>query len=294
MSIKGIDVSAYQSSTPNLSGADFCFIKATEGTGYTNPHMSAQAAHARAAGLVVGFYHFLHGGNVAAQAAYFVKQAASQEGDVLWLDWEDSSATSADKDAFIREVQRLRGATHRVGLYCNTSYWTSRDKSSFYGDALWIAVYNGRPGNPGIKAAWSFHQYTDRPVDTSVSTFASRAALKAWASKSPAPVKPAPKPVPAKPSVSLSKLLHAAKTDPKAKQGHQTYAAGVKLVEAALKAEHLLAAAYASDGSYGTTTITAYKHYQTKLGYKGADADGFPGKASLTKLGKAHGFTVVS
>jgi GH25 family lysozyme M1 (1,4-beta-N-acetylmuramidase) len=296
LGIKGIDVSGYQSATPNLSGADFCFIKATEGTGYTNPRMVAQAKAARAAGVVVGFYHYLHAGNLTAQAAYFVKQAASVAGDILWVDWEESGVSSADKDAFVREVQRLRGKDHRVGLYCNTSYWTTRDKSGFYGDALWIAVYNGKPGNPGIKAAWSFHQYTDKPVDTSVSTFTSRAALRAWAGKVPAPVKPAPKPAPkpAKPSVSLHKLITAAHEDPKAKQGHQTYAAGVKVVEAALRAAKLLPAAYAGDGSYGSTTITAYKNWQLKQGYRGKDADGIPGKATLTKLGAKYGFTVTA
>lgn len=181
--IKGIDVSAYQSDAPNLSGADFCFVKATEGTSYINPRMSAQAAHARKAGLVVGFYHFVQPGDMKAQAAFFVEKAASKPGDILWLDWEHPGVSCAQKDAFIREVQRLRGSTHRVGLYCNTSYWTTRDTTSFYGDALWIAVYNGRPGNPGIKATWRFHQYTDKPVDTSVSTFASRAELRAWANK---------------------------------------------------------------------------------------------------------------
>jgi hypothetical protein len=105
----------------------------------------------------------------------------------------------------------------------------------------------------------------------------------------------APKP-PAKPKpvVDLSKLVSAARTDPGAKQGHQTYAAGVKLVEAALLAEGLLSRSYASDGSYGTTTVTAYRKWQTKLGYKGADADGIPGKTSLTKLGAKHGFTVTA
>jgi hypothetical protein len=115
----------------------------------------------------------------------------------------------------------------------------------------------------------------------------------------PAPAKPAPKPAPAakpkpKPKVDLSNLVKAAKTDPGARQGHQTYASGVKLVEAALRAEGYLAKAYASDGSWGTTTIAAYRKWQTKLGYRGADADGIPGFVSLTKLGNRHGFLVVS
>jgi hypothetical protein len=105
---------------------------------------------------------------------------------------------------------------------------------------------------------------------------------------------PVAKPAPAKPKVDLSNLVKAAKTDPGAAQGHQTYASGVKLVEAALVAEKLLSKTYASDGSFGTSTIAAYRKWQVKLGYQGADADGIPGFVSLTKLGNRHGFTVVA
>lgn len=110
-----------------------------------------------------------------------------------------------------------------------------------------------------------------------------------------APVAKPAKPAPAvKPKVDLSELLRAAKTDPHAAQGHKTYAAGVRLVEAALVAEKLLGKSYASDGSYGTTTVAAYRKWQLKLRFSGADADGLPGFVSLTKLGNRHGFTVVS
>lgn len=113
----------------------------------------------------------------------------------------------------------------------------------------------------------------------------------------PAPAKPAPaKPAPAKPKpkpvVDLSNMIAAAKTDPKAAQGHTTHAADVKIVEAALKAEGLLSAKYASDGSFGTTALEAYKAWQHKLGYSGKDADGIPGLTSLSRLGAKHGFGV--
>lgn len=183
MTVKGIDVSSYQSSTYSTSGAAFVFVKATEGTTYTNPRMAAQAKRARDAGCVVGFYHFLRPGSMAAQAAYFVEQAASIEGDPLWADWEDPAVSCADKDAFLAEVARLRGATHRVGLYCNTDFWLNRDTTATAGDALWIAQYNGKPGKPSIQAAWRFHQYTDSPVDTSVGAFKDAAELRAWARK---------------------------------------------------------------------------------------------------------------
>ncbi|MGW7434732.1 N-acetylmuramoyl-L-alanine amidase [Streptomyces sp. NPDC054849] len=122
--------------------------------------------------------------------------------------------------------------------------------------------------------------------------------LYAWVQAgmpAPAGAQPAPAPAPSKPAakvVDLSNVVAAAKRDPGAKQGATTHPADVKIVEAALKAEGLLSAAYASDGSFGTTTIAAYRKWQQKLGYSGADADGIPGLTSLKKLGAKRGFSV--
>ena len=129
----------------------------------------------------------------------------------------------------------------------------------------------------------------------------------AWADKAPkpadkpaTPAKPATpsKPAtPAKPSVSLAKLVKAARTDPRAAQGHQTYAAGVRIVESALRAERLLDAEYAGDGSFGSVTVRAYKAWQeSKAGgsFRGADADGVPGMTTLKRLAARHGFTVTA
>ncbi|WP_275462053.1 N-acetylmuramoyl-L-alanine amidase [Streptomyces noursei] len=94
-----------------------------------------------------------------------------------------------------------------------------------------------------------------------------------------------------RPTVSVARLIVAARTDPPAAQGHTTYRAEVLLVEQALAAEGLLNSSYA-DGSYGTKTVTAYAALQRRYGYTGRDADGIPGITSLTRLGAAHGFTV--
>lgn len=103
---------------------------------------------------------------------------------------------------------------------------------------------------------------------------------------------PAPKPSP-KPSVSLAHVVYAAKHDPAAAQGHTSYKNEVLLVEKALDAENLLASQWV-DGSFGSKTVSAYKAWQQRLGYSGSDADGIPGKTSLTKLGDRHGFTVTA
>lgn len=184
--IKGADVASFQAVEFDTTGLSFAFTKATQSTNYVNSRMSGQAAWMRRKGLVVGFYHFLVKGNIYAQAAYFVKQAASIDGDILACDWETNPANStypsnAEKDAFIKEVKRLR-PTHKVVLYCNTSFWKSIDKTSYAGDGLWIADPNHASGKPAVQAPWIIHQYSiSGGMDRNVANFTTKAALADWA-----------------------------------------------------------------------------------------------------------------
>ena len=181
--LRGIDVSAYQSSSYGTDGLSFVFIKATEGRSYVNPRLTAQTKHGRDAGLVVGFYHFLWPGNLQAQAEYFVSKAPEKAGDILAVDWERNSAgthaSNAEKDLFIRKVKELR-PNNRVVLYCEPGLLAELDTTSYAGDGLWIADYV-TAGKPRIKAKWRFHQYTSEPHDKNVADFADKAALKEWA-----------------------------------------------------------------------------------------------------------------
>jgi hypothetical protein len=189
--IHGVDVSAYQSSTYSTKGLDFVFVKATEGLSYTNPRLAAQTKRARDAGLVVGFYHYPHMANdPVAEANYFLQKAPIQAGDIIVFDWEGYDTANkgvarsrqvAYRDAWLAYVKG-RMAAHRVGMYCNTDYWLNVDTSGNCGDFLWIATGGRAAGDPGIKAAWTFHQYsTAGGIDHDVANFDSRAALAAWA-----------------------------------------------------------------------------------------------------------------
>lgn len=276
--IHGIDVASYQSATPDLTGQDFCVVKATQGTTYVSAKHASQVATARAKGLVVGHYHFVKGSGMDAQADYFLSHAAPQADEFLVLDWESPDVTDAEKGEFIAHLKSKAGG-RKVGLYCNLDYWTNRDSSQVVGDFLWIADPSADAGKPRITHAWTIHQYSSAGgTDHNVANFTSRSAMATWAGAKPV--------TPAKPvAVDLSNVIRAFSSYPRHPAG-----ASVAAVQKALTAEKLYSGKL--DGIAGPKTKAAYKALQKRYGYSGVAADGIPGKTSLTRLGHARGFTV--
>ncbi|WP_181786637.1 N-acetylmuramoyl-L-alanine amidase [Streptomyces phytophilus] len=106
---------------------------------------------------------------------------------------------------------------------------------------------------------------------------------------------PAKLPKPKLPTVDLSQLRRAARTDPP-RSGTPVSYAGAKTVEAALVDAGLLAKKRL-DGHFGSDSVAAYAVWQRSPaggGYSGVDADGIPGRASLQRLGKKYGFKVAA
>jgi GH25 family lysozyme M1 (1,4-beta-N-acetylmuramidase) len=100
VTLNGYDISAYQSGLdPAQVPGDFVIVKSTGGDGYTNPACRDQIAKARAAGKLVGIYHFARDGytnaTAASEAAWFIQQAGDLcDGSTLVvLDWEADNAT---------------------------------------------------------------------------------------------------------------------------------------------------------------------------------------------------------
>lgn len=190
MGIYGQDWSGYQDATPSVAGIDYMFTKVTEGLSYVNPRWQSQYNHAKAAGLVVGKYHYPHMGNDPhTEADYFISKANIQPGDVIVLDWEGYDAANQGvsharmlsyRDSWLKYV-KSKFPNNPVGMYCNTDYWLNIDTTQNCGDFLWIATGGRSAGNPGIKYAWTFHQYsTAGGIDRDYANFKDRAALKAW------------------------------------------------------------------------------------------------------------------
>lgn len=91
---------------------------------------------------------------------------------------------------------------------------------------------------------------------------------------------------PTLPVVSLGHLVGAAQTDAPGKGTPKRFPADTVRVEQALASEGLLPKALV-DGSFGTSTVLAYKAWQRKAG---VEATGTPDLNSLTKLGAKYGF----
>ena len=74
--MKGIDISSYQQNVDFIkvknNGIEIVYIKATEGITYNNPMLKPQYCGAIAAGLKIGFYHFLRANDPILEAKHFL------------------------------------------------------------------------------------------------------------------------------------------------------------------------------------------------------------------------------
>lgn len=91
------------------------------------------------------------------------------------------------------------------------------------------------------------------------------------------------------PNVNMEATVKAAQIDPRRADSTLTPGAkaSVLLVEQALADKGFLDPQWV-DGYFGTKTVDAYAAFQKSLGYTGLDANGLPGKTSLTKLGQGR------
>lgn len=150
MSLKGIDVSMHQAGI-NLSAvsADFVIVKATEGTGYTDPQFKNLITQAINAGKRIGVYHFCRNdlqnlGNTAiGEADWFLSVVKDYIGKaILILDWESKKPGEVSyAKVWLDRVYSKTGI--RPMIYMNQSTENSYDWSAVakenYG--LWGAKY---------------------------------------------------------------------------------------------------------------------------------------------------------
>ena len=163
--LNGVDIASYQSgiNPARLSTTDFVIVKFTQGTRYLNPHADRQYSEAKAAGKLLGAYHYAEGKDAKAEASYFVRSLGSRVGEcILALDWEgkQNTAFGTGKDVtwcktFLDEVFRLTGVRPLIYMsksVCRRYNWSPVAQNY----PLWCAQYGSN-----AKTDYQFSPWTD-------------------------------------------------------------------------------------------------------------------------------------
>jgi GH25 family lysozyme M1 (1,4-beta-N-acetylmuramidase) len=176
--LPGLDVSHYQGTinwtTVKNQGAQFAYMKATEGTTYKDPTFNANYLNSYNAGLVRGAYHFARpdtsGG--AAQADYFATHGGAWSADnqtlpgMLDIEYGPNSTCYGLSQASMRSwiasfLNEYHAKTGRwATIYTTTDWWTTctGNYSAFAAnDPLAIARYSSSAGT--LPAGWSFYTF---------------------------------------------------------------------------------------------------------------------------------------
>ncbi|MFC4494563.1 lysozyme [Streptomyces ovatisporus] len=182
-SVEGVDVSSHNGGVPwstlYKQGVRFAYVKATEGTSYTNPKFAQQYNGSYKSGMIRGSYHFALPSNSsgAAQANYFVSHGGgwSRDGKTLpgALDLEynpygsacygKSAKAMVDWISDFAKTYRARTSRHMV-IYTSTTWWKKCTGNSTKFSAtspLWIPSWGSSVGSlPGGWPFQTFWQYT--------------------------------------------------------------------------------------------------------------------------------------
>jgi lysozyme len=180
---EGIDVSHWQGSVDwdrvRAAGKRFVFLKSSESTDYVDPTYASNRAEARAAGLLVGAYHFAQpgtqSGDAVAEADHFLATARPASGDLLpVLDLEVTNGLSPAQlqtwsRAFLERIYQKTGL--RAIIYVSPAFWrTSMGDTTWFADngykVLWIAHWTTTASSPSVPGSswggegWTFWQYS--------------------------------------------------------------------------------------------------------------------------------------
>lgn len=174
----GIDVSRYQGAIDfervKASGVDFVLLRSSIGDGSDNVtgediRFAVNYAEAKKAGLMVGAYHYLRGGNIEearTEARFFIKTITPYDLDfpaVLDFEepWQQEYLTTAERTAmaltFMEEVEK---AGYYPMLYTNTN-WAENylDMTKLRKYDLWLAEWHPKPTYNGTFGIWQYTAY---------------------------------------------------------------------------------------------------------------------------------------
>ena len=171
--IKGIDISNWQGDIDfnevAASGIEIVYIKSSEGLNYVDPYFEKNYQKAKAAGLKIGFYHYVtskNTNNAIIQADFFINTIAGKDFDcMLAMDFESFEGIEKNEInkialAFLHEVESRSGK--KAIVYSNSYSAETIFSYSVSNYPLWVAHYDVSSPNPiGYWSTWVGWQYSD-------------------------------------------------------------------------------------------------------------------------------------
>lgn len=186
-SVPGIDVSGYQGNVDWAGqwnqGIRFAYVKATEGTYYTNPYFTQQYNGSYDIGMIRGAYHFAvpNDSSGATQANYFLAHGGgwSADGktlpgalDMEYNPYSGDACYGLSKSSMTAWIKDFSDTYHRAtnkwpAIYTSTSWWSQCVDGDFSStNPLWVARYASTVGPlPYNWSVYTIWQYSSTPID---------------------------------------------------------------------------------------------------------------------------------
>ena len=165
MALNGIDIASYQAGLDfSKIPCDFAIIKATQGTGYTNPDCVRAVEQAMSLGKGVGVYHYISGGNAVAEANFFIDSILNWIGKVMiCLDWELDQNSAWGNESYLEQV--INHVIERTGvppmIYAPASRYNQvAEVAKRHNCGLWIAQYADMNPTGYQNTPWNEGAYT--------------------------------------------------------------------------------------------------------------------------------------
>lgn len=173
--VRGVDVSHYQGEIDweilSSQNVDFAFIKATEGSTFTDECFPYNFSRARACDIAVGAYHFFSFDSPGeSQADHFIRTVIPFAGmlpPVIDLEFygahagnpPDSTAVRAELDAMLSALEAHYGL--KPILYATEESYECYLVGAYEEYDIWIRNVIAKP-HLSDNRAWTFWQYTNR------------------------------------------------------------------------------------------------------------------------------------
>jgi len=174
--VHGVDVSRWQGDIDwvrlRRQGANFAYIKATDGTDHADPRFLRNWRGAAAAGIPRGAYHFFYWCSPAsAQADWFIRNVPKEKGalpPVIDVEWNHQSRSCKTRPSRARVLEKMKVFIDRLEahygqkpvIYTAPDFYEDNLEGAFTDYPFWLRSVADHPKNVYPGRDFAFWQYS--------------------------------------------------------------------------------------------------------------------------------------